>query len=107
MNRKLSQGFKKHCDGEYHRIEDDGYIYTYLAKHMVDGKEFAELSKLLRSIQWIIKKVGLLGPANMLNDYVSYKDFVPAKVSINPCSTESCKSQWHTAEFICVLYRKD
>ena len=81
MNRKLVQGFKKHCDGDYHKLDDDGYIYTYLAKHMVDGGELAELSRLLRNIQWIIKKVGLLGPANLLSDYVSYIDFVPEQVN--------------------------
>ena len=84
MNLKLSQGFKKHCDGEYHRIEDDGYIfYTYLAKHMVDGKEFAELSKLLSLLAYSgsLRKWVYWDLANMLNDYVSYKDFVPAKVS--------------------------
>ncbi|XP_041472197.1 apoptotic protease-activating factor 1-like [Lytechinus variegatus] len=73
MNKKLVNAFKNHCKSKYYTLPDDGYIHMYLAGHMAQAEEFAELQTILTCLRWITNKVSLTGPANTLSDYVSYK----------------------------------
>ncbi|XP_071500465.1 apoptotic protease-activating factor 1-like [Diadema antillarum] len=79
FHKKLVHAFKNQCDGAYHTLPDDSYIHMYLAHHMAQAGEFAELSTILQSLRWIARKVTLTGPANMLSDYVSYAVNIPEK----------------------------
>ncbi|XP_067860938.1 apoptotic protease-activating factor 1 isoform X2 [Heptranchias perlo] len=53
--------------------EDCMYWYSFLANHMAKAKMDKELYSLMFSMDWIKAKTELMGPAQVINDFVEYR----------------------------------
>ncbi|XP_038667225.1 apoptotic protease-activating factor 1 isoform X1 [Scyliorhinus canicula] len=53
--------------------EDCMYWYSFLANHMAKANMDKELYSLLFSMDWIKAKTELMGPAQLINDFVEYR----------------------------------
>ncbi|XP_067915156.1 apoptotic protease-activating factor 1 isoform X10 [Heterodontus francisci] len=53
--------------------EDCMYWYSFLANHMAEANMGKELYSLMFSMDWIKAKTELMGPAQLINDFVEYR----------------------------------
>ncbi|XP_069764495.1 apoptotic protease-activating factor 1 isoform X2 [Narcine bancroftii] len=62
--------------------EDCIYWYSFLANHMAKANLNKELYTLLFSMDWIKAKTEMMGPAQLINDFVEYRHVLDEENSI-------------------------
>uniref|UniRef100_UPI00398E8893 apoptotic protease-activating factor 1 isoform X2 n=1 Tax=Pristiophorus japonicus TaxID=55135 RepID=UPI00398E8893 len=75
LHAKIVRQYKKTYIRRFPSLSDEDcmYWYSFLANHMAKANMDKELYSLMFSMDWIKAKTELMGPAQLINDFVEYK----------------------------------
>ncbi|XP_078091593.1 apoptotic protease-activating factor 1 isoform X2 [Mustelus asterias] len=75
LHAKMVRQYQKTYKRRFPSLSDEGcmYWYSFLANHMAKANMDKELYSLLFSMDWIKAKTELMGPAQLINDFVEYR----------------------------------
>ena len=72
-HREFVEGYRESCDdGNFARVEADGYAHANLILHMLRGAMRDDAATLLGSFEWVAAKLRECGPAEALSDYLRF-----------------------------------
>jgi len=69
------------CNGHYHKLEDDHYVYTKLLSHLVAAGNYELLGDLMTQLTWLMSVVQYGDANTYLAEYRHYKGLIPKQVS--------------------------
>ncbi|XP_028393942.1 apoptotic protease-activating factor 1-like [Dendronephthya gigantea] len=69
-HRRLVECYEAKCKGNFASLADDGYIYWNLVHHMLEAKLEGKAIQLLTNLAWVIRKLQVTGPADIIDDYI-------------------------------------
>lgn len=70
--RELNGGL---CEYDYSRLPDDQYIYHNLAYHLYSAQRWPLFAPIFLNLRFATNKVLLVGPSDLLNDYIDYRRY--------------------------------
>ncbi|XP_072418570.1 apoptotic protease-activating factor 1 isoform X1 [Chiloscyllium punctatum] len=75
LHAKMVQQYHKIYKGQFPSPSDEDcmYWYSFLPNHMAKANMDKELYSLMFSVDWIKAKTELMGPAQLINDFVEYR----------------------------------
>ncbi|XP_060698910.1 apoptotic protease-activating factor 1 isoform X3 [Hemiscyllium ocellatum] len=75
LHAKMVQQYHKIYRGQFPSPSDEDcmYWYSFLPNHMAKANMDKELYSLMFSVDWIKAKTELMGPAQLINDFVEYR----------------------------------
>ncbi|XP_043569558.1 apoptotic protease-activating factor 1 isoform X2 [Chiloscyllium plagiosum] len=84
LHAKMVQQYHKIYKGQFPSPSDEDcmYWYSFLPNHMAEANMDKELYSLMFSVDWIKAKSELMGPAQLINDFVEYRHILDKENSI-------------------------
>ncbi|XP_049805088.1 apoptotic protease-activating factor 1-like [Schistocerca nitens] len=73
LHRKLLEAYSKICDGDFSKLPNDNYIYTYFGYHIDEAEMWDLYSNLFISLPFVQAKLKVTGPGDLLLDYRKYR----------------------------------
>ncbi|XP_078683491.1 apoptotic protease-activating factor 1-like [Branchiostoma floridae x Branchiostoma belcheri] len=72
LHATLVTKYEKVCKGEFHTLEDDGYIHWHMEDHLAASGRVNDLCSILSSLDWVGSKVRITGPSFLVEQYVKH-----------------------------------
>ncbi|EDO47633.1 predicted protein [Nematostella vectensis] len=65
--------------GKFDVMEDDHYIHWNLIRHMLKANMVEDTYTLITSLSWVVSKLKVTGPSDVISDYISVRDSIKAE----------------------------
>ncbi|XP_032220712.2 apoptotic protease-activating factor 1 isoform X2 [Nematostella vectensis] len=79
LHAKIIDRYRDVYGGKFDVMEDDHYIHWNLIRHMLKANMVEDTYTLITSLSWVVSKLKVTGPSDVISDYISVRDSIKAE----------------------------